>query len=53
MAGSKDIQILEFKDTINQLNKTISNQNDLISSLKELIEEMKAKDDQKDQMIDT
>ena len=29
-SGVKDIQLLELKDTISQLNKTISTQNELI-----------------------
>ena len=32
-SGVKDIQLLELKDTISQLNKTISTQNELISSV--------------------
>lgn len=51
MAGSKDIQLIELKDTINQLNITVSNQNALIKSLKDLIEEMKASGEEKDQII--
>ena len=51
MAGLKDTQILELKDTINQLNTTIRNQNDLIASLRQLLEERNAKDDEKDRMI--
>ena len=38
-SGVKDIQILELKDTISQLNKTISTQNELISSLQKMLEE--------------
>lgn len=51
MAGLKDTQILELKDTINQLNITIRNQNDLIESLKQLLEDRNAKDEEKDRMI--
>ena len=51
MAGLKDTQVLELKDTINQLNITIRNQNDLIESLKQLLEERNAKDEEKDRMI--
>ncbi len=51
MASIKDVQILELKDTINQLNTTIRNQNDLIESLKQLIEQHAVKDDEKDRMI--
>lgn len=29
-SGVKDIQLLELKDTISQLNKTISTQNDIV-----------------------
>ncbi len=42
MAGSRDVQFLELKDTINQLNTTIRNQNDLIASLNKRIEEQAA-----------
>ena len=51
MAGPKDIQILEFKDTINQLNITIRNQNSLIESLQKLIEDMKARDEANARLI--
>lgn len=44
---SKDIQLLELKDTISQLNKTISTQNELISSLQKMLEERNAKDSEK------
>ena len=43
-SGVKDIQLLELKDTISQLNKTISTQNELISSLQKMLEERNAKD---------
>ncbi len=32
-SGVRDIQLLELKDTISQLNNTISTQNELIRSL--------------------
>ena len=50
-SGVKDIQLLELKDTISQLNKTISTQNELISSLQKMLEERNAKDDEKDRII--
>lgn len=50
-SGVKDIQILELKDTISQLNKTISTQNELISSLQKMLEERNAKDSEKDLLI--
>ena len=34
-SGVRDIQLLELKDTISQLNNTISTQNELIRSLQE------------------
>ncbi len=34
-SGVRDIQLLELKDTISQLNNTISTQNELIRSLAE------------------
>ena len=51
MAGLKDTQILELKDTINQLNTTIRSQNEIIESLKQLMEDRNSKDDEKDRMI--
>ena len=45
MAGSRDVQFLELKDTINQLNTTIRNQNDLIASLNKRLEEQAAKEE--------
>lgn len=50
-SGVKDIQLLELKDTISQLNKTISTQNELISSLHKMLEERNAKDAEKDLLI--
>ena len=39
MAGnSKDSKILEYKDMINQLNKTIAAQTELIQSLQKTLE---------------
>lgn len=46
-SGVRDIQLLELKDTISQLNNTISTQNELIRSL----QERDAKDSEKDQLI--
>ena len=37
-SGVKDIQLLELKDTILQLNKTISEQNNLIVNLQKMLE---------------
>lgn len=38
MAGTqKDIQLIEYKDTIKQLNMTVKSQNELILSLKDTI----------------
>ena len=48
-SGVRDIQLLELKDTISQLNNTISTQNELIRSL----QERDAKDSEKDQLIAT
>ena len=50
-SGAKDIQLLELKDTILQLNKTISEQNSLILSLQKMLEERNASDTKKDQTI--
>ena len=50
-SGVKDIQLIELKDTISQLNTTISTQNELISSLQKMLEERNAKDAEKDQLI--
>ena len=50
-SGVRDIQLLELKDTISQLNKTISTQNELISSLQKMLEERNAKDSEKDLLI--
>ena len=50
-SGVKDIQLLELKDTILQLNKTISEQNALIANLQKMLEERNASDAKKDQMI--
>ena len=50
-SGVKDIQLIELKDTISQLNTTISTQNELISSLQKMLEDRNAKDAEKDQLI--
>ena len=50
-SGVKDIQLIELKDTISQLNTTISTQNELISSLQKMLEERNAIDAEKDQLI--
>ena len=36
-SGVRDIQLLELKDTISQLNNTISTQNELIRSLQKML----------------
>ena len=43
-SGVRDIQLLELKDTISQLNHTISTQNELIRSLQKMLRERDAKD---------
>lgn len=50
-SGVTDIQLLELKDTISQLNNTISTQNELIRSLQKMLQERDAKDSEKDQLI--
>lgn len=50
-SGVKDIQLLELKDTILQLNKTISEQNNLIVNLQQMLEERNTSDAKKDQII--
>ena len=50
-SGVRDIQLLELKDTISQLNNTISTQNGLIRSLQKMLQERDAKDSEKDQLI--
>ena len=50
-SGVKDIQLIELKDTILQLNKTISEQNSLVASLQKMLEELNASNAQKDQTI--
>ena len=50
-SGVRDIQLLELKDTISQLNNTISTQNELIRSLQKMLQERDAKDSEKDQLI--
>ena len=50
-SGAKDIQFLELKDTISQLNTTIKAQSDLIISLQKSLEERNANDDKKDRII--
>ncbi len=46
-SGVRDIQLLELKDTISQLNNTISTQNGLIRSLQKMLQERDAKDSEK------
>ena len=41
-SGVKDIQLLELKDTILQLNNTIREQSGLIENLQKLLEERNA-----------
>ena len=43
-SGVKDIQLLELKDTILQLNNTIREQSSLIENLQKLLEERNAAD---------
>ena len=50
-SGVKDIQLLELKDTILQLNNTIREQSSLIENLQKLLEERNAADAKKDQII--
>ena len=50
-SGVRDIQLLELKDTISQLNHTISTQNELIRSLQKMLRERDAKDSEKDKLI--
>lgn len=50
-SGVRDIQLLELKDTISQLNNTISTQNELIRSPQKMLQERDAKDSEKDQLI--
>jgi transposase len=47
----KDIQLLELKDTISQLNNTINTQNELIASLQKTLEANKSKEEEKDRII--
>jgi uncharacterized coiled-coil protein SlyX len=51
LSGIKDIQRLELKDTISQLNNTVSTQNELIDSLKKMVEANKSKEEEKDGLI--
>ena len=51
LSGVRDIQFLELKDTISQLNNTISTQNELIRSRQKMLQERDAKDSEKDQLI--
>ena len=50
-SGVRDIQLLELKDTVSQLNNTISTQNELIRSLQKMLQERDTKDSAKDQLI--
>ena len=47
-SGVKDLQLLELKDTISQLNNTIRTQNEMICSMQKMLEEQAM---QKDQVI--
>ena len=38
-SGVKDLQLLELKDTISQLNNTIRTQNEMICSMQKMLEE--------------
>lgn len=51
MTSPRDLQFIELKDTISQLNNTIRSQNLLIESLQKMLEERNAKDDAKDRII--
>lgn len=42
-SGVRDIQLLELKDTISQLNNTISTQNELIRSQQKMLQEVMPK----------
>lgn len=50
-SGANEIQLLELKDTISQLNTTISTQNELIRSMQKMLQERDAKDSEKDKLI--
>lgn len=50
-SGLGDIQFIELKDTITQLNHTIKAQTALIESLKKTMEDRDAKEKEKDQLI--
>lgn len=51
-SGVKDIQLIELKDTISQLNTTISTQNEIIRSLQAMLKEREEKDAKKDLLIE-
>ena len=50
-SGVRDIQLLELKDTISQLNNTSSSQNAIILSQQKMLQERDAKYSEKDQLI--
>ena len=43
-SGVKEIQLLELKDMISQLNNTIHAQNELIRSLQKMLQDRESKD---------
>ena len=50
-SGVKEIQLLELKDMISQLNNTIHAQNELIRSLQKMLQNRESKDSENDQLI--
>lgn len=50
-SGVKEIQLLELKDMISQLNSTIHAQNELIRSLQKMLQDRESKDSENDQLI--
>ena len=50
-SGVKEIQLLELKDMISQLNNTIHAQNELIRSLQKMLQDRESKDSENDQLI--
>ena len=49
-SGVKEIQLLELKDMISQLNNTIHAQNELIRSLQKMLQDRESKDSENDQL---
>ena len=50
-SGANEIQLLELKDTISQLNTIINTQNELIRSMQKMLQERDAKNSEKDKLI--